>query len=638
MRRVYFLGCILLFLPFVLFAQRPRDKRLLEESVSSIQENPNYISAIGYGESFDEADRDALAKLSSQISVFVSSNFSQNIKITNSSDGNSETETIEHKINSFSFNNLPSVSRLEFGDEPEAKVLRYMLRTKVNEIFEARKQKILNYAYMGYSQEKRLQIASALRYYNWSLLLLQSYPYESTLNVKIDGSEYPAKVWLDSRIDEILQAVKVTVVDVEENEDKEFKYSLILSFSYNGLPISNFDYYYHNGYSYIGPISCKDGRGVADFEEMPHDEFRLRSEYLFRSQAENLDAELRQVFKTIKPKSFASATQSIEVGKSVKKIQKQAQRQSTAEPTQMVMDSGIATKVTNTQQQEIELTLQHFQAEPTREEALHSTMQRVIEAIGNGEIESISECFTPQGLDMFEKLVNYGKATVIGEPDLKFLTTPDRVICRSIPMQFRFKGNRQFLEDVTFRFDNDNKIESIAFTLNSIAQNDILKMKSWNEESRIALISFLEDYQTAYALKRIDYIESIFSDDAWIIIGTVLKKADIKSEEKIALNQSNVEYNSYTKQEYIERLRISFADKEFINIRFEDNDIMKDARGEEIYAIQIKQDYYSNNYGDTGYLTLLVDLRDTLPIIHIRVWQEMKDEEFTAAKFLSRLM
>lgn len=49
-------------------------------------------------------------------------------------------------------------------------------------------------------------------------------------------------------------------------------------------------------------------------------------------------------------------------------------------------------------------------------------------------------------------------------------------------------------------------------------------MKSWEEDSRICLIRFLEDYQTAYALKRLDYIESIFSDDAWIITGTVLKK------------------------------------------------------------------------------------------------------------------
>ena len=32
-------------------------------------------------------------------------------------------------------------------------------------------------------------------------------------------------------------------------------------------------------------------------------------------------------------------------------------------------------------------------------------------------------------------------------------------------------------------------------------------------------------------------------------------------------------------------------------------------KGESIYSIQIKQDYYSSNYGDSGYLFLLVDRR-----------------------------
>ena len=41
------------------------------------------------------------------------------------------------------------------------------------------------------------------------------------------------------------------------------------------------------------------------------------------------------------------------------------------------------------------------------------------------------------------------------------------------------------------------------------------------------LISFLENYKTAYALKRLDYISSIFDDDALIITGRVLKNVKI---------------------------------------------------------------------------------------------------------------
>jgi hypothetical protein len=47
----------------------------------------------------------------------------------------------------------------------------------------------------------------------------------------------------------------------------------------------------------------------------------------------------------------------------------------------------------------------------------------------------------------------------------------------------------------------------------------ILKYESWSEYSRVTIINFIENYKTAYALKRLDYIESIFSDNALIIVG-----------------------------------------------------------------------------------------------------------------------
>lgn len=54
--------------------------------------------------------------------------------------------------------------------------------------------------------------------------------------------------------------------------------------------------------------------------------------------------------------------------------------------------------------------------------------------------------------------------------------------------------------------------------------------------------------------------------------------------------------------------------------------MVKAGRGGEVYGIQIKQDYYSTNYGDTGYLFLMVDLNNPdEPIIKVRTWQEEPD-------------
>ena len=73
---------------------------------------------------------------------------------------------------------------------------------------------------------------------------------------------------------------------------------------------------------------------------------------------------------------------------------------------------------------------------------------------------------------------------------------------------------------------------------------------------------------------------------------------------------------------------VCFKSNEFINLRFADSEIRKAGNGE-IYGIQIKQDYFSSNYGDTGYLFLMVDLNDReSPVIHVRAWQPEKDPEF----------
>lgn len=58
------------------------------------------------------------------------------------------------------------------------------------------------------------------------------------------------------------------------------------------------------------------------------------------------------------------------------------------------------------------------------------------------------------------------------------------------------------------------------------------------------------------------------------------------------------------------KLKMCFQSNQFINIRFADNDVVKMGAGGETYGIQIKQDYYSSNYGDHGYLFLMVDFND----------------------------
>lgn len=230
-------------------------------------------------------------------------------------------------------------------------------------------------------------------------------------------------------------------------------------------------------------------------------------------------------------------------------------------------------------------------------------------------------------------MIKYGNASILKNSPIAIYEKGDEIIGKGVVMQFQFKNGlrKSFVEDVIFTFSKDKQIENISFGLGQTASDDILGKNAWPQEIRLALMQFLENYKTAYALKDIEYIEGIFDDDAIIITGTQTKRlADTRSDQgTISLPQSAVQYVRYNKNTYLAHLKQSFKSKEFINIRFSNNEVIKLGKGGETYAIQITQDYYSSNYGDHGYLMLLVDINDPQkPIIRLRTWQPDRDPNF----------
>ncbi len=123
-------------------------------------------------------------------------------------------------------------------------------------------------------------------------------------------------------------------------------------------------------------------------------------------------------------------------------------------------------------------------------------------------------------------------------------------------------------------------------------------------------------------------MERVFDDNAVIIVGHKLKTVPHMTDGKYLQNEY-VKLTKYSKNEYIKHLITSFRNKSYINLHFSNCEIIQLKKGVERYGIKVKQDYYSSNYGDSGYLYLLVDLEDpNKPVIHVRTWQEKPDPKF----------
>jgi hypothetical protein len=577
------------------------------QSVNEIKNGKDYLWGEGMAESYNEADRQALRHLVESISVNVESSFSNVIENVSLPGGQADTKmAMQAVMKTYSQATLTNTKVITISQEPNAHVLRYVSVNDVAKIFEARKNKVVDFINLAQKAEEKLKIDDVLRYYYWAYCMLTSLP--DTIQPKSPDGDMLLRTWIPDRMNEVFGGVKAQ----KQSVDGEF---VTIQLTYKEHPVASLDYTYYDGRGYTNIYSATDGLGVMEMQPgVSLDNLKIKCEYEYLGEAQ-IDKEIASVVEVMKGRNFRSAYINVTGdNKASVVLLPSLNKAMLKDELQLVMPLSMATE--------------------TDVNTCEGIMAKVVGAIKRKDFVSVDAYFTPEGKDMFHKLLNYGNARILEEPQLTYVSKGEEMICRSIPMSFSFKNNtRKFVENVCFTFDAQKKINCVAFGLGDEAEADIMKRTDYSENARIVLTQFLENYKTAFALKRLDYIESIFDDNALIITGTVVKRTNYQNKEEQARFMDNkiIKYNRFKKNEYIKHLERCFNSNEFVNIRFANNDVVKadSTKYGEVYGIQIKQDYYSTNYGDTGYLFLYVDLNDPdNPIIKVRTWQPERDPDF----------
>ena len=147
------------------------------------------------------------------------------------------------------------------------------------------------------------------------------------------------------------------------------------------------------------------------------------------------------------------------------------------------------------------------------------------------------------------------------------------------------------------------------------------KLEEKDADNRRMILNYCEHLRTSYTTKDIDFLRQVFSDQALIIVGNVVRSADNNSTTGIE-GDEKVTFSLKTKKEYLERLEKVFAANKKIDVKFTDFRIMRHPTMEGIYGVSMKQKYTSDRYSDDGYLFILWDFRNkSMPLIHVRTWQ-----------------
>ena len=557
-----------------------------------------YLYGEGFGSSAIEADRNAMEDLASQIKVRVLSELTLKSDKAQTGSGRrtrfSQTDSLESVITSYSDVTLHNCRRLIVSNGPEEyHYVRYIHVSDISRMFAEREAKIKYMLNVAEKAERELKMDAALKNYYWSCILLRTLPSPSSVSyTDLDGEAHLAEVWVSGKISEILDGLTFEFDGYADEANGLGR----LYVSYDGEPVTSVDYTYMDGINWSILTSAKDGLGALEFRKnMELSSIGVMVEYQYYHERHQ-DPEIAGILDVMAPVNFPEAYKS-----------------------GIRLDARKKGAVAQTRQAEP----QYDMAAVSREEAdqYSATVRRILDSVSGGGAEDVRELFTPEGYDAYQRLLMYGNARVLDNGSLSYLKFGDEVYCRSVPMDFAFHTNdKHFVEDVVFVFDSTARVSGITFALEDRTVQDILSKSKWDDRHKMVLIQFLESYKTAFALKDINYLSSIFSEDALIITGRVVQKVAI--ENQVALQSQYVEYNRQSKEEYMNNLRRSFASKEYINLKFSNADIGSYRADSGLFGIQLKQDYYSSNYGDTGYLYLYVDLRDSdRPIIHIRTWQ-----------------
>ncbi len=619
----------LILISFVLFTLS-----LSAQGWEDVKYNRAYITGEGYGNSIEEADRNALNDLISKIAVNVSSSSSNEDHSTIKNGELDEVSRFRSSVKTYSQVTLTNTESIIIQNEPKAHVGRWIKRSEIEKIFSSRMAKVKDLVETGKIAESRLQIDDALRCYYQALLLSRLC---NSVSVEFGNKEGTAQSMLPVKIRSVLLSLRAEVIEGEQSGNR---YNARLKFTYDGRPVSSVSFSYNDGQGIVGPVKAKEGIGEVELLSLPQSgKIHITYETRFRSELDPLDGDFAMLYNgamQLPLFSEAGADIAIKVKGGILRAGKQERAIPTAAITQ------ITPEATNSK---TPITLRQVQ----NANALLSCVQKVEDAIRSNNPVLARNCFTQEGYELFSRMMTTcGQVSLVGRSNYEFVEADGYLVGRYTRIKLKYRGGKTFIENLVYRFDKQSgKIRSVAFALTKVGENDIMNAAAqWPEVSRWAVLSFMEDYQTAFALKRDDYISSIFSEEAVIITGAILKKAapndqmfDSNKIINLGSKNSQVKYSKLSKEQYIERLRKIFREREYVNLTFENNvtKIVKTPRifpRGALFGIEINQRYASSGYSDDGYLTLLFDTRQELPVIYYRMWQPDKTEMVGLQEFI----
>ena len=203
------------------------------------------------------------------------------------------------------------------------------------------------------------------------------------------------------------------------------------------------------------------------------------------------------------------------------------------------------------------------------------------------------------------------------------LTTNHGYQVRNIPLSMRpVAGSEKESEyqEAVIGFSKEGRIASFNLCISMNMYSKVMQntVEISDVRRRLEILDYVEHFRTSYNQKDMSFLQQVFSDDALIITGKVIKV----QPSEVFPSGNKITYRKQTKQQYLNNLLAAFKHTRYIHVNFDDVKIVAHPTKKNLYGVTVHQSWNASNYSDEGYVFMIWDFtKEYEPKIHVRTWQ-----------------
>lgn len=585
---------------------------ITQSDIRNIKNSTDYYWGEATAESIDRAEDLAYDKMAKMIAIKVSSTMT-NVKTEDEREYN---QTVTQIIKTYSINTFKNVDRYQWPTDEGYYIFLYMKKSEAKKITEERKRLIYNIYVNAEEFEKNNNFAYALKSYYFANVLMNSIPEQ---NISYNNINFTTAI--PAKINSIIANTRFILTLNLKLSDKEREIRLKVMVGNKEAKTMEFSFWDGNSQQ---NVNTRDGEAIIKLygASVKFDKLDVRIKYKFYECRNEIKA-VGELWDLVMLPSFKNKKK-IELNKVDKPVLAKLKLSSGEKKNNLqdFNDSKFKIKLNNRDGSNV--------INKIGKETLI-----LLQLIDDNNMEGIRLRYADDSyiVNKLEAILKYNNLKVVDmeiEADLnKFFNGWE---LREVKVFTDYSSIRkQTTETLVIDFDRDGNLYDVNFgILESLYQKFKDASKLTNDwQNRQVIIKFAEKYRTTFLTRDMAMLDSLFAEEALIIVGRELKKNKLKDVSQINNQLPKIEYLRMNKKQYLDRQRQIFDSRKDIYIGYSTFKITRKNKQPNVYGVSMRQNYQSTGYADEGYLFLLVDFNEQLPQIYVRSWQpqEWDDRE-----------